>query len=92
MTIEQLSKLRTAFNKTGTVTAGNASTISDGGAAIVLTSAKKAKELGLDVLAVVKGQGDAAQNAEMFTTAPAKAIPIAIERAAKGGCSRVSER
>ena len=81
MTIEQLSKLRTAFNKTGTVTAGNASTISDGGAAIVLTSAKKAKELGLDVLAVVKGQGDAAQNAEMFTTAPAKAIPIAIERA-----------
>ena len=81
MTVEDLSKLRTAFDNCGTVTAGNASTISDGGAALVMASARKAIELGLSILAVVKGQADAAQSAEMFTTAPAKAIPIAIQRA-----------
>ena len=81
MTVEDLSKLRTAFDNCGTVTAGNASTISDGGAALVMASARKAIELGLSILAIVKGQADAAQSAEMFTTAPAKAIPIAIQRA-----------
>ena len=81
MSVEDLSQLRTAFDNGGTVTAGNASTISDGGAALVIASARKAIELGLSILAIVKGQADAAQSAEMFTTAPAKAIPIAIQRA-----------
>ena len=65
----------------GTVTAGNASPISDGAAALVLVSGKKAKELGLRVVARIKGFGDAAQKPEHFTTAPALAIPKALARA-----------
>ena len=54
---------------------------SDGGAALVITSAKKARELKLNVLAVIAGTADAAHDAEMFTTAPALAVPIALKRA-----------
>src|SRR5712692_4081013 len=53
-TIETLMKLRPAFDKNGTVTAGNASGINDGGAAVVLTSSRKAKELGLKPIARIK--------------------------------------
>jgi acetyl-CoA C-acetyltransferase len=80
MTVEALGKLRPAFEKNGSVTAGNSSTISDGGAALVITSAKKARELKLNVLAVIAGAADAAHDAEMFTTAPALAVPIALKR------------
>nr|CAA55006.1 Acetoacetyl-coenzyme A thiolase [Raphanus sativus] len=75
----KLRKLRPSFKENGgTVTAGNASSISDGAAAIVLVSGEKALQLGLQVLAKVKGYGDAAQEPEFFTTAPALAIPKAI--------------
>ncbi|XP_021746262.1 acetyl-CoA acetyltransferase, cytosolic 1 [Chenopodium quinoa] len=78
----KLRKLRPSFKADGgTVTAGNASSISDGAAAIVLVSGKKALELGLEVIAKISGYGDAAQAPENFTTAPALAIPKAISHA-----------
>ncbi|KAG5381751.1 hypothetical protein IGI04_033221 [Brassica rapa subsp. trilocularis] len=78
----KLRKLRPSFKENGgTVTAGNASSISDGAAALVLVSGEKALQLGLQVLAKIKGYGDAAQEPEFFTTAPALAIPKAIAHA-----------
>ncbi|XP_050371577.1 acetyl-CoA acetyltransferase, cytosolic 1 [Argentina anserina] len=78
----KLRKLRPSFKKSGgSVTAGNASIISDGAAALVLVSGKKALELGLQVIAKIKGFADAAQAPELFTTAPALAIPRAISNA-----------
>ncbi|XLS79178.1 hypothetical protein HN51_063403 [Arachis hypogaea] len=78
----KLKKLRANFKPNGgTVTAGNASSISDGAAAIVLVSEEKARELGLHVIAKIRGFADAAQEPELFTTAPALAIPKAISNA-----------
>uniref|UniRef100_A0A0D6QXS3 Acetyl-CoA C-acetyltransferase n=1 Tax=Araucaria cunninghamii TaxID=56994 RepID=A0A0D6QXS3_ARACU len=77
----KLRKLRPAFKEGGTVTAGNASTISDGAAALVLVSGEKARELGLQVIAKITGYADAAQAPEQFTTAPSLAIPKAISKA-----------
>ncbi len=78
---EKIPTLRTVFKKDGTVTAANASTINDGAAALVLMSADKAKELGLKPLAVIRSYADAAQEPEWFTTAPAKALPKALDKA-----------
>ncbi|KAM3373093.1 hypothetical protein ACQJBY_019814 [Aegilops geniculata] len=78
----KLRKLRPSFKENaGTVTAGNASSISDGAAALVLVSGQKAQELGLQVLARIKGFADAAQAPELFTTTPALAIPKALSNA-----------
>lgn len=79
--MDKISSLRPAFTKDGTVTAANASTINDGAAALILMSEKKANELGLKPLAYIKSYGDAAQEPKWFTTAPAKALPIALNRA-----------
>ena len=79
--IEKIPELRPAFSKDGTVTAANASTINDGAAALVLMSAGKAEELGLKPLAYIKGYADAAQEPKWFTTAPAKALPKALDKA-----------
>lgn len=79
--IDKIPALRPAFTKDGTVTAANASTINDGAAAVVLMSEDKAKELGLKPLAYIKGYADAAQEPKWFTTAPAKALPKALDRA-----------
>jgi len=79
--MEKISALRPAFSKDGTVTAANASTINDGAAALVLMSAKKAKELNIKPIATIKGYADAAQEPEWFTTAPAKALPKALDKA-----------
>jgi acetyl-CoA C-acetyltransferase len=79
--MEKIPALRPAFSKDGTVTAANASTINDGAAALVLMSAEKAKELNLKPLATIKGYADAAQEPEWFTTAPAKALPKALDKA-----------
>ena len=79
--MEKIPSLRPAFTKEGTVTAANASTINDGAAAVVLMSADKAAELNLTPLATIKGYADAAQEPEWFTTAPAKALPKALDRA-----------
>ncbi|KAH9745364.1 Acetyl-CoA acetyltransferase cytosolic 1 [Citrus sinensis] len=78
----KLRKLRPSFKENGgTVTAGNASSISDGAAALVLVSGEKVLKLGLQVIAKITGYADAAQAPEMFTTAPALAIPKAISNA-----------
>tara|TARA_R100001369_G_C3318661_1_gene168550 strand:+ start:312 stop:1490 length:1179 start_codon:yes stop_codon:yes gene_type:complete len=79
--MEKITSLRPAFSKDGTVTAANASTINDGAGAMVLMSADKAKEMGLTPLATIKSYADAAQEPKWFTTAPAKALPKAIEKA-----------
>ncbi|MFT7030350.1 MAG: acetyl-CoA C-acetyltransferase [Marinoscillum sp.] len=73
--------LRPVFNKDGSVTAANASTINDGASALILVSAKKLKELGLKPLAKIRGFADAAQEPIWFTTAPSEAIPKAIKHA-----------
>ncbi|CAA7397888.1 unnamed protein product [Spirodela intermedia] len=78
----KLRKLRPSFKENGgSVTAGNASSISDGAAAMVLVSGEKALELGLHVIAKITGYADAAQAPELFTTTPAVAIPKAISSA-----------
>ncbi|KAF3451894.1 hypothetical protein FNV43_RR07990 [Rhamnella rubrinervis] len=75
----KLLKLRPTFIENGgSVTAGNASSISDGAAALVLVSGAKALQLGLHIIAKIKGYADAAKAPELFTTAPALAIPKAI--------------
>lgn len=74
-------KLKPSFKSDGgSVTAGNASSISDGAAALVLVSGEMALKLGLEVIATIKGYADAAQAPEFFTTAPALAIPKAIRK------------
>ena len=82
--IEKLPSLRAAFQKDGTVTAGNASSINDGGAAVVLMSADEAKRRGAKVLARLVSWGYHAQAPEWFTTAPAGAIQKALDRARDG--------
>mgnify|MGYP001476351944 FL=1 len=72
--IEKVSKLRPVFDKEGTVTAANASTLNDGASALVLMSMEKAKELNIKPIAKVVSYSDAAHEPENFTTAPAKAI------------------
>jgi len=79
--LEKIPTLRPAFTKEGTVTAANASTINDGAGAMVLMNREKADELGLKPLATIKSYADAAQEPKWFTTAPAKAIPKALEKA-----------
>lgn len=79
--MEKIPALRAAFSKGGTVTAANASTINDGGAALVLMSVEKAAELNLTPLAKIKGYADAAHEPKWFTTAPAKALPKALAKA-----------
>ncbi|MEJ2163413.1 MAG: acetyl-CoA C-acyltransferase [Robiginitalea sp.] len=79
--MEKITQLRPAFTKEGTVTAANASTINDGAAALVLMSAEKAQEMGLEPLARIRSQADAAHEPKWFTTAPAKALPIALQKA-----------
>lgn len=78
--LEKIPNLRAAFTKDGTVTAANASTINDGGAALILMSAEKALELNLKPLAKIKSYADAAHEPKWFTTAPSKAIPKALEK------------
>jgi acetyl-CoA C-acetyltransferase len=79
--MDKIPALRAAFTKDGTVTAANASTINDGGAALILMSAEKAKELNITPLAKIKSFADAAHEPEWFTTAPAKALPKALAKA-----------
>ncbi len=79
--IEKLPTLRTAFQKDGTITAGNASSLNDGAAAVVLMSADEAKKRGLKVLAKLVATGYHAQAPEWFTTAPTPAIQNALAKA-----------
>lgn len=81
---EKIPNLRPVFNKDGSVTAANASTINDGASAMVLMSKEKAEELGVTPIAKITGFADAAQDPLWFTTAPAKAIPKAMAMAGVG--------
>ena len=78
---DKIPSLRPVFDKEGTVTAANASTMNDGASALILMSKEKAEELGLKPIAKILGFADAAQDPIWFTTAPALAIPKAIKNA-----------
>ncbi|HJP63107.1 MAG TPA: hypothetical protein VJ844_06670, partial [Mucilaginibacter sp.] len=78
---DKIPTLKPVFKKDGTVTAANASNLNDGAAALVLMSKEKADELGIKPLARIISQADAQQAPEWFTTAPSKAIPLALHRA-----------
>ncbi len=79
---DRIPTLPTVFQKeNGTVTAANASTLNDGASALVLMSKEKMESLGLKPLAKIVSYADAAQAPEWFTTAPAKALPIALAKA-----------
>jgi acetyl-CoA C-acetyltransferase len=79
--MDKIPTLRPAFQKDGTVTAANASTLNDGASALILASGEAVKKYGLTPLAKVTSYADAAQAPEWFTTAPSKAIPIALGKA-----------
>ncbi|MEO0479205.1 MAG: acetyl-CoA C-acetyltransferase [Planctomycetota bacterium] len=83
-TIEGLAKLRPAFGKEGTVTAGNASGIVDGAAALVVTTAERAKELGVTPKAKIRSWGIAGVPPELMGIGPVPAIQMACEKAGVG--------
>lgn len=78
---DKIPSLKPAFNKDGTVTAANASTMNDGAAALILMSKEKMEALGLKPIARIKGFADAEHEPEWFTTAPSKAMPKAAANA-----------
>ncbi|MCK5876144.1 MAG: acetyl-CoA C-acetyltransferase [Candidatus Marithrix sp.] len=80
-TVDKLAKLRPAFNKTGTVTAGNASGINDGAAAVVVMSAKKAKELGLKPMARIVSYANAGVDPKIMGTGPIPASRKCLKKA-----------
>ena len=81
--MDKIPHLRPVFDKAGSVTAANASTLNDGASALVLMSEEAAAARGIKPLARLISNADAAHTPERFTTAPAKALPIALERAGK---------
>lgn len=78
---DKIPELKGAFQKDGTVTAANASTMNDGAAALVLMSKEKADELGLKPIAKIRSYADAEQAPEWFTTTPSLAVPKAVSKA-----------
>ena len=78
---DKIPLLKPVFKKDGTVTAANASTLNDGAAVVILMSKQKADELGIKPIAKIIAYADAQQAPEWFTTAPSKAIPLALHRA-----------
>ncbi len=81
MTIEKLEKLRPAFKKDGTVTAGNASGINDGGAMLIVMAKDKAEELGLKPLVTIKSYASAALDPQIMGYGPVPATKKALEKA-----------
>ena len=79
--MEKIRTLRPAFQKDGSITAANASTLNDGASALILASEAAVKRLGLTPLARLVSAADAAHQPEWFTTAPAKAVPWALSKA-----------
>lgn len=78
---EKIQTLKPAFQKDGSVTAANASSMNDGAAALVLMNEKKVKELGIKPIAKILSYADAEQAPEWFTTSPSIAVPIAVKKA-----------
>jgi acetyl-CoA C-acetyltransferase len=81
VTAESLSKLKPAFSKTGSVTAGNASSLNDGAAALLIMSAERAKSLGLPVLATIRAYANAAVDPATMGIGPVPATRRCLERA-----------
>ena len=79
--LDKIPKLRPVFQKEGSVTAANASTLNDGASALLLMSKEKAEELGVKPIAKIVSYADAAHEPEWFTTAPSKALPKALKKA-----------
>jgi len=79
--LDKITSLRPAFDKEGTITAANASTLNDGASALILASAEAVAKYGLKPIAKIVGYGDAAHEPEWFTTAPSKAVPVALKKA-----------
>lgn len=79
--MDKIPTLRPVFDPNGTVTAANASTLNDGASALVLASEEAVAKYGLKPIAKIVGYGDAAHAPEWFTTAPSKAIPVALKKA-----------
>ncbi len=79
--MDKIRSLRPVFQKEGTVTAANASTLNDGASALVLMSKEKMEALGLKAIAKIVSYADAAQEPERFTTAPSLALPKALNKA-----------
>ncbi|ULT57513.1 acetyl-CoA C-acetyltransferase [Neobacillus drentensis] len=84
VTAEKLAKLKPAFKKDGTVTAGNASGINDGAAALVLMSREKAEELGIKPMAVIRGNGTSGVDPKIMGIGP---VPASKKALAKAGLS-----
>src|SRR5690606_8516336 len=80
-TLESLSALRPAFSKDGTVTAGNASGINDGAAAVIMMTAQKAKELGLTPLARIKAYSSAGVDPSVMGMGPVPAAQLCLKKA-----------
>lgn len=78
---DKIPELKPVFQKEGTVTAANASTMNDGAAALLLMSKENAEELGLKPIAKIIGYADAEQAPEWFTTSPSLAVPKAVKKA-----------
>ncbi|TXK49263.1 acetyl-CoA C-acyltransferase [Pontibacter qinzhouensis] len=78
---DKITSLKPVFDKAGTVTAANASTLNDGAAAVLLMSKEKAEELGVKPIARIRGFADAEQDPIWFTTTPSLAIPKALKNA-----------
>jgi acetyl-CoA C-acetyltransferase len=79
--LDKIPGLKPAFDKEGTITAANASTLNDGASALVLASAEAVEKYGLKPIAKLISYADAAQAPEWFTTAPSLAVPKALEKA-----------
>ncbi|MGR0277670.1 acetyl-CoA C-acetyltransferase [Marinomonas dokdonensis] len=79
--LETLAKLRPAFAKQGTVTAGNASTLNDGAAMVIVTTEEKAQQLGLPILAVIEASASAGVDPEIMGTGPISATQKALSKA-----------
>ncbi|MGZ3865485.1 MAG: acetyl-CoA C-acyltransferase [Bacteroidia bacterium] len=81
VSFEKIPALKPVFDKAGTVTAANASTLNDGASALVLMSKEKMEKLGLKPIAKILSYADAEQAPEWFTTTPSKAVPAAVAKA-----------
>ena len=79
--LDKIPNLRPAFAKDGTITAANASTLNDGASALILASKEAVDKYGLKPIAKIVSYGDAAHEPEWFTTAPSKAVPVALAKA-----------
>ena len=79
--LDKIPSLRPAFDKDGTITAANASTLNDGASALILASKEAVEKHGLTPIAKIRSYADAAQAPEWFTTAPSLAIPKALAKA-----------